>query len=198
MKKLILSILIAATAALSAQAKSLVVYFSWGEAHKAEVDATTSASVVLDGGAKYGLTEQLAKQIAKSAGADIWRIEPLDAYPKEYSKAGEVVKDELEKGRIRAVKGSPDFAKYDVIFVGTPVWWHTAPTMVTNFLQEHKAELSGKTVIPFCSYWATYSKETLAALTEATPTAAHKEGFAATRVQVREVEAWLKKIGEAK
>ena len=42
MKKHILSILIAATIALSAQAKSLVVYFSWGEAHKAEVDATTS------------------------------------------------------------------------------------------------------------------------------------------------------------
>ena len=80
MKKRILSIFIAGFLLVSAQAKSLVVYFSWGEAHKAEVDASTSASVVIDGGERFGLTEQLAKQIAKSAGADIWRIEPAEPY----------------------------------------------------------------------------------------------------------------------
>ena len=196
MKKLSLSILIAATVALSAQAKSLVVYFSWGETHKAEVDATTSASVVADGGEKYGTTERLARLIASSTGADLWRIVESEPYPTEYGKAGDVVKEELEKNKIRAVKGSPDFAAYDVIFVGVPVWWHTAPTVVTNFLQEHKAELSGKTVIPFVTYWATYGKETLAALVDATSTATHKEGLATSKPNQKETDAWLKKIGE--
>ena len=195
MKKLILSIFIAFALLTAANAKSLVVYFSWGEAHKAEVDASTSASVVIDGGERFGLTELLAKQIAKSAGADIWRIEPTEPYPKVYKTCGEVVKEELEKGIVRRVKGSPDFSRYDTIFVGVPVWWHTAPTLVTNFLQEHSAELSGKTVVPFVTYWATYGKETLAALADATPTARHKDGLATSKPSQKETDAWLKKIG---
>ncbi|MBQ9239220.1 MAG: hypothetical protein IJ191_07910 [Treponema sp.] len=51
-------------------------------------------------------------------------------------------------------------------------------------------------LIPFCEYQATYGTETLAALTEATPTAAHKDGFGTTRPAKSEVDALLKKIGE--
>ena len=48
---------------------------------------------------------------------------------------------------------------------------------MTHFLEEHKAALKGKTIIPVCTYQATYRAETLAALTDATPTASHKEGL---------------------
>lgn len=175
MKKTILSILIATTLALSAQAESLVVYFSWG-----------------------GTTESMAKMIQKSTDADIWKIEPEKAYPTSYKPCTEVVKEELNKGIIRKVKGkAPDFSKYDTIFVGVPVWWHTAPTLVTNFLEEHKAELSGKTVVSFCTYAATYRDETLSALTQATPTAKHKDGYGTKNPRQSDVDAWLKKIGEA-
>ncbi|MBQ3319641.1 MAG: hypothetical protein IJG75_03925 [Spirochaetia bacterium] len=196
MKKYIALFLLALGLTVTASAKPLVMYFSWGEFQKADVDATTAASVLTSGGQKYGYTELLAKLIAESTGSDLWRFEPENAYPAKYDPTTEVVMDESKKGIVRKVKGSPDFSKYDTIFVGVPVWWHTAPTLVTNFLQEHGKELSGKTVIPFVSYWARYQKETLEALVKATPTAEHKEGYATDKPNKSGVDSWLKRIGE--
>lgn len=181
MKKQILSLLLGATIALSAQAaenetqstKSLVIYFSWGST-----------------------TEKMAGMISETTGADLWKIEPTKKYSSIYPICGYVVKRELDKGIVRSVKGSPDFSKYDTIFVGVPVWWHTAPTLVTNFLKEHGTELTGKTVIPFCTYASTYRDETLSALVDSTPTASHKDGFGTTKPAQDEVDAWLEKISE--
>ena len=200
MKKIILLILTAlivvSAVFADGKGKPLVIYFSWGEFQKNDLDASTSASIMVDKSEKYGITELLARQIAGSTGADLWRIEPEDAYPAKYNPCTEVVDDELKKGIIRQVKGSPDFSKYDTIFVGCPVWWHTAPTMVTSFLQGHEKELTGKTVIPFVTFWSTFSKETLAALVKATPTAEHKEGFATDTPRQNVTDKWLSRIGE--
>ena len=171
MKKLLL-VLAVACAAGAAGAKPLVIYFRWG-----------------------GTTEKMAQMIAASTSADIWRIEPTEAYPAEYKPCTEVVKDELEKGIVRMVKGPvPDFAGYDTIFVGVPVWWHTAPTLVTGFLEGRSGELGAKTVVPFCTYEATYRDETLARLATATPTARHLEGYCTRRPRQKEIDAWLQKI----
>lgn len=172
MKKSIITLLMATVLAFTASAKSLVIYFSWS-----------------------GTTEKAANMIAKSTGADLWKIEPTKAYPSSYNECGKIVKEELDNGIIRTVKGSPDFSKYDTIFVGVPVWWHTAPTLVTHFLEENEKSLAGKTVIPFCTYAATYRDETLAKLVEVTPSANHKEGYGTKSPSQKEVDAWLKKIG---
>ena len=156
----------------SGKSKSLVLYFSWG-----------------------GTTEKMAKMISSSTGGELFKIEPTEAYPTSYGPCTKVVKDELDKGIFRTVKSAPDFSKHDTIFVGVPVWWHTAPTLMTHFLEEHAADLKGKTVIPFCTYQATYRDETLAALTDATSTAQHKEGYGTTNPKQSDVDAWLKKIG---
>lgn len=196
MKKTLIIGFLVLCLSVTAYAKPLVMYFSWGEFQKADVDAATSASVLVSGGEKYGYTELLAKQIAESTGSELWRIEPEKAYPAKYDPTTDVVMDELKKGIVRKVKGAPDFSNYDTIFVGVPVWWHTAPTLVTNFLLEHEKELAGKTVIPFVSYWARYQKETLAALVEATPSAEHKEGYATDKPNRSSINSWLKRIGE--
>ena len=69
---------------------------------------------------------------------------------------------------------------------------------MTHFLEEHAADLKGKTVIPFCTYQATYRAETLQAIVDATPTASHKEGYGTTNPNQNDVDAWLKKIGLGK
>lgn len=155
--------------------KTMVMYFSWS-----------------------GTTEKAAQMIAKSTGADLFRIEPTEAYPTSYTPCTKVVKDELDKGIFRTVKAAPDFSKYDTIFVGVPVWWHTAPTLMTHFLEEHAADLKGKTVIPFCTYQATYRDETLQAIVDASPSAKHKEGYGTTNPNQNDIDAWLKKIGVKK
>lgn len=156
----------------STKSKTLVVYFSWS-----------------------GTTEKAAQMIAKSTGADLFRIEPTEVYPTSYKDCADIVKKELDSGKIRTVKSAPDFSKYDTIFVGVPVWWHTAPTLMTHFLEENKEALKGKTIIPFCSYQATYRAETLQAIVDATPTASHKEGYGTTNPNQNDVDAWLKKNG---
>lgn len=159
----------------SKNSKTLVMYFSWG-----------------------GTTEKMAKMISSSTGGKLFKIEPTKAYPTSYTPCTKVVKDELDRGIFRTVKSAPDFSKYDTIFVGVPVWWHTAPTLMTHFLEENKETLKGKTVIPFCTYYSTYRDETLATLTDATPTAQHKEGYGTTNPKQGDIDAWLKKIGVAK
>lgn len=159
----------------SGKSKSLILYFSWG-----------------------GTTEKMAKMISSSNGGEVFRIEPTKAYPTSYTPCTEVVKEELDNGVFRQVKKAPDFSKYDTIFVGVPVWWHTAPTLMTHFLEENKEALKGKTIIPFCTYQATYRAETLQAIVDATPTASHKEGYGTTNPNQNNVDVWLKKIGLGK
>lgn len=159
----------------SAKSKMLVVYFSWS-----------------------GTTEKAAQMIAKSTGADLFRIKSTEDYPTSYKDLTDIVKKELADGKIRTVKSAPDFAKYDTVFVGVPVWCHTAPTLMTHFLEAQVDNIKGKTVIPFCTYYSTYRDETLAALTDATPTAQHKEGYGTTNPKQGDIDAWLKKIGVAK
>ena len=184
MKKLILTLslalaLITATGLFAqglAKSKMLVVCFSWS-----------------------GTTEKAAQMIAKSTGADLFRIEPTEDYPTSYKALTDIVKKKLADGKIRTVKSAPpDFAKYDTVFVGVPVWCHTAPTLMTHFLEAHVDNIKGKTVIPFCTYQATYRAETLQAIVDATPTASHKEGYGTTNPNQNNVDAWLKKIGVAK
>ena len=93
----------------SQNSKKLVMYFSWG-----------------------GTTEKMAKMISSSNGGELFKIEPTKAYPTSYTPCTEVVKEELDNGIFRQVKKAPDFSKYDTIFVGVPVWWHTAPTLMTH------------------------------------------------------------------
>lgn len=170
------AIMILTSCSLIAQnSKTLVMYFSWG-----------------------GTTEKMAKMIASTTGAELFKIEPTKAYPTSYTPCTEVVKEELDNGVFRQVKKAPDFSKYDTIFVGVPVWWHTAPTLMTHFLENHSADLKGKTVIPFLTYMATYRDETLQAIVDATPSASHKEGYGTTNPNQNNVDAWLKKIGLGK
>lgn len=43
----------------------------------------------------------------------------------------------------------PDMDKYGIIFVGFPIWWYVAPTIINTFLESY--DFSGKTIIPFAT-----------------------------------------------
>lgn len=155
----------------NASTKHLVVYFSWS-----------------------GATKRLAEMIAERTGADLFRIEPAEAYPESYVPCTEVAKEELDKGIYRELKTPmPSIENYDTIFVGTPVWWHTAAMIVQGAIKN--VDFSGKTVIPFCTYASTYRDETLSKIEELTPSAEHLEGYGTTSPNDDDVGKWLKKIG---
>ena len=152
--------------------KILVAYFSWG-----------------------GTTQRMAEHIATLSGADLFRIEPETPYPTEYTPTTEVAKAELDANARPAIKTRvQDWDKYDIVFIGCPVWWHTAPMIICTFAESYN--FAGKTVVPFCTYASTYRDETLARIAELTPAAQHLSGCGLTSGRVNEsnVSEWLQRI----
>lgn len=155
------------------KSKILVAYFSWG-----------------------GTTQRMAQEIVRQTGADIFRIEPVTPYPTEYHPCTEVAQAEKDANARPAIASTVEnWADYDTVFIGCPVWWWTTPMIICTFAESYDFE--GKTVVPFCTYAATYRDETLARIVELTPDAAHLtgEGLTSGRINEQTIGAWLRNIG---
>ncbi len=100
---------------------------------------------------KVGNTEVVAKMIQKITGGDLFHIETVTAYPKDYTETTEVARNELRtKARPKLTSRVENMGAYDVIFLGFPNWWGTPPMAVFTFLESY--DLSGKTIVPFCTH----------------------------------------------
>lgn len=133
--------------------KVLIAYFSlFGNADYTEgVDAIASASIVMDGTERYGTTEYLANLIQKEVGGDVHLIETVEQYPSDYDEVISQNHDEMDKEILPPLKSSSlDMSQYDTVFIGYPTWAATAPQAISSFLSAY--DLSGKTVIPFCTH----------------------------------------------
>lgn len=152
--------------------KTLVAYFSWS-----------------------GNTKTVAEYIAKKTNADLFRIERVKPYPTEYKPCTEEADRERKAQERPEIKGRiENFDQYDTIFVGCPVWWYEAPMPVYTFLEKSGYDFSGKTVIPFCTFYSGPSS-TLDKIVQYTPGAKHLEGLGVKDNHTDKVDAWLKKIG---
>lgn len=131
----------------------LIAYFSrYGNtSYPDDIDASTSASVVLDGDNRYGTTGYIADIIRQSVGGELHLIETKDSYSEDFDEVREKNHDEMEENYLPPLKESNlDISKYDTVFIGYPVWATDVPQAVLSFLEEYN--LSGKTVIPFCTH----------------------------------------------
>lgn len=179
---------------------TLIVYFSrWGNTeYPSDVDATTSASIVVNGDFRYGTTEYVANMIAENVGGDLHRIETVIPYTADFDELRNVNHAEMQQGVLPELKESNlDISAYDTVFVGYPVWATDVPQAVLSFLNEY--DLVGKTVIPFCThdgYGAGGSYQTIA---EASHAAVFLDGIAIEAKDVPNVQdtvaAWLTDIG---
>ena len=95
-------------------------------------------------------TKKAAKKIKSATGGTLIRIQPKKAYPGKYSKLTKLAKKEYKnkKNPARATR-IYNISQYDTIYVGYPIWWGNCPRMVQAFLKDY--DLTGKTVIPFCT-----------------------------------------------
>lgn len=97
-----------------------------------------------------GNTHIIAEMIAGETGGDLFEIETVKAYPKEYRSCIDVAKQEKESKARPELKSDIATDDYDVIFIGYPNWWGDMPMAVYTFIEKHKWQ--GKTVIPFCTH----------------------------------------------
>ncbi len=97
-----------------------------------------------------GNTEKVAQLIQSKTGGDIFKIETATPYPRAYRECTELAKQEKADDARPALKNTvADMAQYDVIFLGYPIWWYTAPMAVGTFAESY--DFSGKTIITFCT-----------------------------------------------
>ena len=100
---------------------------------------------------KVGNIEVVANMIQKMTGGDLFHIESVTAYPKDYTETTEVAKNELRAKARPMLTGQVENMKgYDVVFLGYPNWWGTMPMAVFTFLESY--DFSGKTILPFCTH----------------------------------------------
>lgn len=101
-----------------------------------------------------GTTKALAERLAKAIDADVFEIEPEVPYTKadldwmDKNSRSTVEMNGLTS-RPRVAKKCANIADYDVIFVGFPIWWYIAPTIINTFLESY--DLTGKTIVPFAT-----------------------------------------------
>ena len=101
-----------------------------------------------------GVTASLAKNLAAAIGADLFEIEPVIRYGKAdldwtNKKSRSSVEMNDKSSRPAVAKKLGNMSEYDEVFVGFPIWWCIAPTIVNTFLEGY--DLAGKTIIPFAT-----------------------------------------------
>ena len=101
-----------------------------------------------------GVTKKLAQTLAEAIGADLFEIEPKVPYTRadlnwmdKQSRSTSEMQDPASRPELAGTCKS--IADYDTVFVGFPIWWYVAPTIVNTFLES--CDLTGKTVVPFAT-----------------------------------------------
>ena len=103
-----------------------------------------------------GSTKAVAETIAETAGADVFEIVPKNKYSSadldwtdEDSRVNAEHNDESKRD-VELEKVTPDnWADYDTVYIGYPIWWAIAAWPVNNFVKGN--DFTGKTIIPFCT-----------------------------------------------
>ena len=114
-------------------------------------------------------TATLARWIQKHAGGDLIALEPVTPYPEPYPATLKAVERDLNEGRLPKLKTIPRLEGYDVVFLGSPIWYGSYAPPLETFLRANA--LAGKTVAPFCTHGGSGEGRFVADLRKACPQA---------------------------
>lgn len=93
-----------------------------------------------------GTTKNIANTISEKTGGDLFEITPQEGYSNVYMESN----SEIRRNKRPALTDTVEnMDKYDIVFVGYPVWWHATPAPINTFLESY--DLTGKLIIPFCT-----------------------------------------------
>lgn len=179
--------------------KILIAYFS--EPLPDGVDAVTSASRVSVNGDMYGSVQYVATVIGEATGGDMVRIQTAKTYPENFDDLAAQADGERQNNIHPALSTKIDnFADYDVIFIGYPIWWYQMPMAMYSFFDNF--DCKGKTLIPFSTHGGSGWSGTLEDIRKLVPNAMIVDGYSISRNNTATsrngILDWLQKIGMTK
>lgn len=146
-----------------------------------------------------GNTEELAYKIVDVTGSDIYEIVPEDPYTSEdlnYSDDSCRANQEMNDPDARpAIAGGIDnIDEYSTIILGYPIWWGPMPRIINTFLDTY--DLSGKTILPFCTSGSSGISQSVSALRNMCIQSDVTEGFRGTSLTTSaQIQNWLDSNG---
>ena len=142
-----------------------------------------------------GTTAKAAKALADAAGADLYEIKPAVPYTgadlnwmDKRSRSSVEMNDKHSRPAL-ADTAAP-VAEHDVIFLGFPIWWYTAPTIINTFLESY--DFAGKTIVLFATSGGSGLGKSAAGLRSSAPGARIMDGQLLNgRLNEGDLKAWV-------
>ena len=101
-----------------------------------------------------GVTAKVADMLADAVGADIYEIRPEVPYTKADlnwmdKKSRSTIEMNDKTSRPTMADTDAKVEQYDTIFLGFPIWWYRAPSIINTFLESY--DFAGKKIILFAT-----------------------------------------------
>ena len=141
-----------------------------------------------------GVTKRYAEKIAKISGADVFEIEPKIPYTNadlnwQNSNSRSSVEMKNPDSRPEIAENLRNMDEYDTVFVGFPIWWYVAPTIIDTFLESY--DFSVKTIVPFATSGGSGMGRTVDVLKSVCPKADIRDGKVVNHISENELTGWV-------
>lgn len=145
-----------------------------------------------------GTTAETARRLAAATDADLFAITPEQPYTAadlDWHNARSRSSVEMKDPQSRpALAGTcKRMERYKVVFIGFPVWWDLAPTVVNTFIESH--DLKGKTVIPFATSGGSSITNSVRMLQRSYPELDWRDGKLLNRSDEEALRRWVGSLG---
>ncbi len=170
-----------------------VLFFNQKSLAKKEIDMSNK-KVLIAYYSYSGNTKRVAEKIQQLTNGDIFEIVPKKAYPNNYNDVVNLAKDEKQKDIKPELTDNGNVKDYDIIFLGTPVWWYTMASPVKTFISNN--DFSGKTIVPFCTHGGGGASSTYIDMQKLAKGAKVTEGYTSYENSAKdsEIADWINKL----
>lgn len=144
----------AVTETLTEAASEVAIQAATGELTEAASETDEQEPVLVAYFSATGTTKEVAENIADITGGEIYEIVPAVPYTDDdlnYNNddSRTSIEQNDSSARPEIADMLSDVEKYDIVYLGYPIWWGDAPRIICTFVEG--CDLSGKTIIPFCT-----------------------------------------------
>lgn len=172
-----------------------LITLSFGACAKTSTATKNEGKTLVAYFSAQGHTKSVAEKVAAATGGTLFEIQPVNPYTEEdldgwNESARGTLESKDRTTRPGVANKVENFAKYDTIYLGFPIWWFTAPTIINTFLEGYETE--GITIIPFATSGGSDYGDTEKDLRVSAPKAKFMPGKVLNDMSEQQINDWTK------